>query len=71
LERMIEHMERALIRVGFLDADHPKGIMRVLRRLFGRSQLEPNGSPFKKSRKTLKQKDPLLESSVKGADGFI
>jgi tRNA/rRNA methyltransferase len=40
LERMIEHMERTLIRIGFLDADHPKGIMRVLRRLFGRSQLD-------------------------------
>jgi tRNA/rRNA methyltransferase len=39
-ERMIEHMERTLIRIGFLDADHPKGIMRVLRRLFGRSQMD-------------------------------
>ena len=39
-ERMIEHMERTLIRIGFLNADHPKGIIRVLRRLFGRSQMD-------------------------------
>ena len=32
--------------------------------------LEPNGSPFKKSGKTLKQKDPFPESSVKGVDGI-
>ncbi len=40
LERMFEHMERTLIRAGFLDADHPKRIMRALRRLFGRSQMD-------------------------------
>jgi tRNA/rRNA methyltransferase len=40
LERMLEHMERTLIRIGFLDSDHPKRIMRGLRRLFGRSQME-------------------------------
>jgi tRNA C32,U32 (ribose-2'-O)-methylase TrmJ len=33
-------MERTLIRIGFLDADYPKGIMQVLRRLFGRSQMD-------------------------------
>ncbi len=40
LEKMFEHMERTLIRTGFLDAKHPKRIMRVLRRLFGRSQMD-------------------------------
>jgi tRNA/rRNA methyltransferase len=40
LERMLEHMEKTLIRTGFLDVDHPKKIMRVLRRLFGRSQMD-------------------------------
>jgi tRNA/rRNA methyltransferase len=40
LERMLEHMERTLIRIGFLDSDHPKRIMRGLKRLFGRSQME-------------------------------
>jgi len=40
LERMLEHMEKTLLRIGFLNADHPKGIMRVLRRLFGRSHMD-------------------------------
>jgi len=39
LESMFEHMEKTLVRTGFLDAKHPKRIMRVLRRLFGRSQM--------------------------------
>ena len=40
MERMLEHMERTLIRIGFLNAGHPKKMMRVMRRLFGRSQLD-------------------------------
>ena len=40
LERMLEHMEKTLIRSGFLDVDHPKKIMRGLRRLFGRSHMD-------------------------------
>jgi tRNA/rRNA methyltransferase len=40
LERMFEHMEKTLIQIGFLDSNHPKRIMRVLRRLFGRTQME-------------------------------
>ena len=40
LERMLQHMERTLIQIGFLDADHPKKIMRVLRRFFGRGQMD-------------------------------
>lgn len=40
LERMFEHMEKTLVGIGFLDASHPKRIMWVLRRLFGRSQME-------------------------------
>ncbi len=40
LERMFEHMEKTLIQVGFLDSNHPKRIMQVLRRLFGRSQMD-------------------------------
>jgi tRNA/rRNA methyltransferase len=39
LEKMFDHMEKTLVRTGFLDAKHPKRIMRVLRRLFGRSQM--------------------------------
>jgi tRNA/rRNA methyltransferase len=40
LARMLEHMEKTLLRVGFLDSKNPKRIMRVLRRLFGRSQMD-------------------------------
>ncbi len=41
IEKMFEHMEKTLMDIGFLDANHPnKRIMRVLRRLFGRSQMD-------------------------------
>ncbi len=40
MERMLEHMEKTLLRIGFLDSNNPKRIMRVLRRLFGRSQMD-------------------------------
>jgi len=39
LEKMFEHMEETLIKIGFLDPLHPQRVMRVLRRLFGRSQM--------------------------------
>jgi tRNA/rRNA methyltransferase len=39
MERMLEHMERTLVGIGFLDPKHPKRIMRILRRIFGRSQM--------------------------------
>ncbi len=40
LERMLEHMEKTLLRIGFLDSKNPQRIMRVLRKLFGRSQMD-------------------------------
>jgi tRNA/rRNA methyltransferase len=40
LERMFEHMEETLLSIGFLDPNDPKRIMRTLRRLFGRTQLD-------------------------------
>ncbi len=40
LERMFEHMERTLVAIGFLDPKHPERIMRVLRKIFGRSQMD-------------------------------
>ena len=40
MERMLEHMEKTLIGIGFLDASHPKKMMRVMRRLFGRAQMD-------------------------------
>jgi len=40
LERMFEHMEKTLVDIGFLDPQHPKPIVRVLRSLFGRSHMD-------------------------------
>lgn len=40
MERMLGHMEKTLLRIGFLDVKNPQRIMRVLRRLFGRSQMD-------------------------------
>ncbi len=40
LERMFEHMERTLVAIGFLDAKQSERIMRVLRKIFGRSQMD-------------------------------
>ena len=40
LERMLGHMEETLKEIGFLDPFHPKKIMRVLRNLIGRSQMD-------------------------------
>ena len=40
LERMFEHMERTLVAIEFLDAKQPERIMRVLRKIFGRSQMD-------------------------------
>jgi tRNA/rRNA methyltransferase len=40
LERMFEHMERTLLNIGFLEVKNPKRMMRVLRRLLGKSEME-------------------------------
>jgi tRNA/rRNA methyltransferase len=40
LERMFAHMERTLLAIEFLDAKHPERIMRVLRKIFGRSLMD-------------------------------
>ena len=40
LERMFDQMEETLIGIGFLDPNAPKRIMRVIRKIFGRSQLD-------------------------------
>ena len=37
---MYEHLERALVEIGFLDADNPRKLMPRLKRLFSRAQLE-------------------------------
>jgi tRNA/rRNA methyltransferase len=40
IEGMYDHLERALIAIDFLDADHPKKLMPRLKRLFSRTTLE-------------------------------
>jgi tRNA/rRNA methyltransferase len=40
LERMFEHMEKTLTGIGFLDPNHPERMMRTLRRIFAKSQLD-------------------------------
>lgn len=40
VERFYEHLERAMVENGFLNAKHPKKLMPRLRRLFNRAQLE-------------------------------
>jgi len=40
IERMFDHMEKTLLQIGFLEPRHPERVMRVLRRMFGRSQLD-------------------------------
>jgi tRNA/rRNA methyltransferase len=40
LEGMYGHMEEALLRIGFLAQNNPKRMMAVLRRIFGKAQLD-------------------------------
>lgn len=40
LERMYEHLGRALLRIGFLHGDNPEHIMFSVRRIFGRARLD-------------------------------
>jgi len=40
LEKMFEHMEKTLMDIGFLNPKQPKSMMRSLRNLFGRSQMD-------------------------------
>jgi tRNA/rRNA methyltransferase len=40
IERFYAHLERVMIRSGFLDPDQPKRLMAKIRRLYGRAALE-------------------------------
>ena len=40
VERLYAHLERVMVRTGFLDPANPKRLMPKLRRLFGRAELE-------------------------------
>lgn len=42
LELLYEHLERAMTVVGFYDPEKPRRVMRRLRRLFNRAQLDQN-----------------------------
>ncbi|RMF96739.1 MAG: RNA methyltransferase, partial [Gammaproteobacteria bacterium] len=42
MEQFYGHLERALLASGFLDAGNPRHLMRRLRRLFNRAQLDSN-----------------------------
>ena len=40
IEGMYQHLESALVEIGFLDAGNPRKLMPRLKRLFARAQLE-------------------------------
>lgn len=40
LEVLYEHMERSLLRIGFLNPQNPDHLMRTLRRIFARAELD-------------------------------
>ena len=42
MELFYQHLERVLLSSGFLKADNPRYLMRRLRRLFNRAQLDGN-----------------------------
>jgi len=42
LEHLYGHFEESLVTIGFLDPEQPKNLMRRLRRLFNRAELDRN-----------------------------
>lgn len=42
LSHLYEHFERSLTTIGFLDPDNPRNLMRRIRRLFNRADLDRN-----------------------------
>jgi tRNA/rRNA methyltransferase len=41
LETLYDHMEQTLLRIGFLNPQNPDHIMRTIRRIFARAELDP------------------------------
>jgi tRNA/rRNA methyltransferase len=41
LETLYGHMERTLLRIGFLNPQNPAHLMRTMRRIFARAELDP------------------------------
>ena len=58
IERFYQHLERAMIRTGFLNPASPKRLMQRLRRLFSRTQLE-------------KEEVNILRGILKSMDKFV
>jgi len=42
MQYFYEHLERVLLASGFLDAGNPRHLMRRLRRVFNRAELDAN-----------------------------
>jgi tRNA C32,U32 (ribose-2'-O)-methylase TrmJ len=42
LEHLYEHFERSMTATGFLDPENPRNLMRRIRRLFNRADLDRN-----------------------------
>jgi tRNA C32,U32 (ribose-2'-O)-methylase TrmJ len=42
MERFYEHLERVLLRIGFLNPENPRLLMRRLRRLYNRARPDEN-----------------------------
>ena len=42
LEHLYQHFEQSLTEIGFLDPENPKNLMRRLKRLFNRADLDKN-----------------------------
>jgi tRNA/rRNA methyltransferase len=40
MEDLYSHMEKTLLEIGFLDAANPKHLMRTLRRILARAELD-------------------------------
>jgi tRNA/rRNA methyltransferase len=59
IEGMYAHLEKALVAIGFLNADNPKKLMPRLKRLFARTQLETEEVNILRgiARRMLKQRD--------------
>lgn len=60
IDGMYQHLEQALVAVGFLDAGNPKKLMPRLKRLFARTQLETEEVNILRgiARHIMKQRDP-------------
>ncbi len=66
LEQMYRHLQETLLTIGFLDKENPDHIMRDLRRIFGRSQLDER--EVKILRGIFRQMDWAARNEFRGKD---